>query len=501
MSGSNTPNVGDGSSTPRPARSSRRGGRGRGRGRGGRGHSHQQAPVSSANNAPQTEQTRSGLAPPPQIQPQPQPQNEAANPNTTPSSGQRSRRGPRGGRRRSGRGGSAQQEASQRPARTRAAGGRAFQGRLTRPPHSSEDGLLDGQEDTAADLGLRADAPAFVPGVSQPNGSVSAEPSSVLPSAAAPHKGKGKAKNARSRPAKVTTKSEAEDIVTRIHEDISNNLYECPICTIEIGRKSRVWSCRLCWTVFHLSCVKKWSKNEGAAAQDASRRAGEEGDASTPLTPAGVRRKSTHARSLVSLRTPAGRHVPAREKDARTLATRLATLDLVLLVLRWDRLRIAFVAGTPLRNAARTPTTTMDGAAERYVVIYYHAANIRAPDHAMRDYVALARILRILRSGRDVSAVETNAIGPLIAAFTFAKGVAIPKMRRWPIARDPRMWYHTVLAERLDSRVYRDTLLERPAKTQFQTAWRPVVRFCAVDTRVKRFATQVLVVLACELSR
>ncbi|KKK23473.1 hypothetical protein AOCH_005211 [Aspergillus ochraceoroseus] len=492
MSGSNTPNAGDGSSTPRPARSSRRGGRGRGRGRGGRGHSHQQAPVSSANNAPQTEQTRSGLAPPPQIQLQPQPQNEAAIPNTTPSSvsnlvedlGE-------------GDEVDAVEAHNKRPASDRLAHELLEGGRFR-----DEDGLLDGQEDTAADLGLRADAPAFVPGVSQPNGSVSAEPSSVLPSAAAaPHKGKGKAKNARSRPAKVTTKSEAEDIVTRIHEDISNNLYECPICTIEIGRKSRVWSCRLCWTVFHLSCVKKWSKNEGAAAQDASRRAGEEGDASTPLTPAGVRRKSTHARSLVSLRTPAGRHVPAREKDARTLATRPATLDLVLLVLRWDRLRIAFVAGTPLRNAARTPTTTMDGAAERYVVIYYHAANIRAPDHVMRDYVALARILRILRSGRDVSAVETNAIGPLIAAFTFAKGVAIPKMRRWPIARDPRMWYHTVLAERLDSRVYRDTLLERPVKTQFQTAWKPVVRFCAVDTRVKRFATQVLVVLACKQSR
>lgn len=32
-------------------------------------------------------------------------------------------------------------------------------------------------------------------------------------------------------------------------------------------RHSRgVWSCRTCWTVFHLGCIKKWSTNEGSAA-------------------------------------------------------------------------------------------------------------------------------------------------------------------------------------------------------------------------------------------
>lgn len=70
-------------------------------------------------------------------------------------------------------------------------------------------------------------------------------------------------------------------MITRIHEDIAHNLYECPICTVELGRKSRVWSCGLCWTVFHLSCVKKWSKNEGAAALDGARRL-EDGETSAP---------------------------------------------------------------------------------------------------------------------------------------------------------------------------------------------------------------------------
>ncbi|GMF77084.1 unnamed protein product [Aspergillus oryzae] len=136
------------------------------------------------------------------------------------------------------------------------------------------------QVDTAVDandLGLRADAPAFVPGTqSEP---VANEPTPSTTSA--PTKKKPKAKNAPPPPPKVTTKSVAPDIATRIHEDIAHNLYECPICTAELGRRSRVWNCGLCWTVFHLSCVKKWSKNEGAAAQDSARRQGE-GDSTTP---------------------------------------------------------------------------------------------------------------------------------------------------------------------------------------------------------------------------
>ena len=70
-------------------------------------------------------------------------------------------------------------------------------------------------------------------------------------------------------------KSKAADIPTRTHEDIANNLYECPICTIEIGPKSKVWQCKTCWTVFHLGCIKKWSTNEGAAAAQQRTQEGE----------------------------------------------------------------------------------------------------------------------------------------------------------------------------------------------------------------------------------
>lgn len=60
------------------------------------------------------------------------------------------------------------------------------------------------------------------------------------------------------------SKSQAPDFATRTHEDIDNGYYECPICTNEVRRNSKVWSCNTCWSVFHLSCIKKWAMNQGA---------------------------------------------------------------------------------------------------------------------------------------------------------------------------------------------------------------------------------------------
>ncbi|KAJ5628159.1 Zinc fingerNF-X1-type [Penicillium lividum] len=143
-----------------------------------------------------------------------------------------------------------QPQAQSRGMRVRGFGGGA---RLTKPEQESDDGTLV--------EGLRADVAAFVPGV--PTSNMDSGPST---------KGKGKAKpKGPPKPPKVTTKSIANDIATRIHEDIAHNLYECPICTSELGRRSKVWSCELCWTVFHLSCIKKWSTNEGAAALNNNR--------------------------------------------------------------------------------------------------------------------------------------------------------------------------------------------------------------------------------------
>ncbi|KAE8146222.1 hypothetical protein BDV25DRAFT_162931 [Aspergillus avenaceus] len=248
---------------PRPSR--------RGRGRGHRGsHRRPQAQTEQSPNIPQ----------PPAGQPSQAQPAESSQQQPIPDA-PRSRRNPRRGRG-GARGGGAPPEGNSRRQRQRggdritASAGRRFEGRLTKPDQAPENDQVDGASDPQ-NLGMRADAPTFVPGLPSENPTTQTTPSTT-PSAA---KGKSKANNVQPpRPPKVTTKSVAPDIATRIHEDIANTLYECPICTGELGRRSRVWSCELCWTVFHLSCVKKWSKNEGAAAQDASRR--QDGEASAP---------------------------------------------------------------------------------------------------------------------------------------------------------------------------------------------------------------------------
>lgn len=105
---------------------------------------------------------------------------------------------------------------------------------------------------------LQPDAPEFYPGQQQ---------------ARIAHPYGHKTMDGNEGPKKATTprarrdsnlKSTAPDIATRTHEDISNGLYECPICTSEVTRTSKIWSCKTCWTVFHLTCIKKWSTNEGS---------------------------------------------------------------------------------------------------------------------------------------------------------------------------------------------------------------------------------------------
>ncbi|KAL3248588.1 hypothetical protein ABHI18_011978, partial [Aspergillus niger] len=215
------------SSTPRP-RPPRRG-----RGRGGRGRQT----VNQAQVQTQTEtQTQTAPDAPPRTQPQP--------PTDTTPNGDAPRppRGPRGGNKRGGRGAGA----SRRPRggdQATLPAGRIFGGRLTRPEQEQDGQAIPGG-DGVDEAGLRADAPVFVPGAAPaqqqqqsgeevPKGAASA-------SGTGRGKGKSKAKNNNNNsgsniqkqprsqppppPAKVTTKSTAPDIATRIHEDIAHNL-------------------------------------------------------------------------------------------------------------------------------------------------------------------------------------------------------------------------------------------------------------------------------------
>ncbi|KAI0136450.1 NF-X1 type zinc finger protein [Xylariales sp. AK1849] len=121
--------------------------------------------------------------------------------------------------------------------RTTVGAQRAFGGHLTTEHEAEELG----------EAGLSADAKAFVPG--------QAVHGTRGPRAAAASKSKPQLLSRGS-------KSTAPDLSTRIHEDISNGQYECVICTNEVLPNSRVWSCSICWTVAHLSCVRKWYANQ-----------------------------------------------------------------------------------------------------------------------------------------------------------------------------------------------------------------------------------------------
>ncbi|KAK5720239.1 FKBP12-associated protein [Elasticomyces elasticus] len=139
------------------------------------------------------------------------------------------------------RGGGARRSRGGRPAQNRTVNGRQFGGRLT------SDATNAPLQAPATQQSLQADAPAFVPGQT-----------ATMRSKQQPNKPRPQQKR--------LPKSQAPDIATRTHEDIDNGHYECPICTSDVNRKAKVWSCETCWTVFHLACVKKWSSNEGSAA-------------------------------------------------------------------------------------------------------------------------------------------------------------------------------------------------------------------------------------------
>ncbi|KAI1344987.1 hypothetical protein F5Y15DRAFT_364398 [Xylariaceae sp. FL0016] len=108
-------------------------------------------------------------------------------------------------------------------------------------------GLLTSAHDSAVMASLNADAAVFVPG--QPVSNTSH--GSTL----------------QNNTARRGSKSTAPDLPTRIHQDISNGQYECVICTNEVLRNSRVWSCSICFTVTHMSCVKKWYSNRNRATE------------------------------------------------------------------------------------------------------------------------------------------------------------------------------------------------------------------------------------------
>ncbi|RHZ63816.1 hypothetical protein CDV55_105125 [Aspergillus turcosus] len=428
--------------TPRP-KSARR----RGRGRGGRG-SLQSIPT-APNTQPETQETPQVLA------------SEASSLNGQPHESLRPARGSRGGKR-DGRGGGASQDNGRRGGRGRGdhskavsggLGGRTFEGRLSRPERASDEDQPDDTVDVK-DLSLRADAPDFVPGAPT-NGVV---PNGVTSSSAGSTTGKGKSKNVQPRPPKVTTKSTASDIATRIHEDIAHNL--------QMGSPvHRVPGAALA-VIFHTR-------------------------SSRPLIPVGVRRRSTPVRYLAFPHTRAVKPAHDRAKAVRIRAIRLAMLVLVHLVPRWARLRIVSVGGIRRLSAARIQITRMVGAVGRYAVTCSPAANTRVLGRAMRAFTEM------LCSSKDEEFESQLARGDdvvlSIAECTFVKKVAILRMLFPLIVRGRRMSFLTVLAGRRRWQRCLASLPAHPVRILYPTARSPVARCWIVGTLATRSATPVRV--------
>jgi hypothetical protein len=216
-------------------------------------------------------------------------------------------------------------------------------------------------------------------------------------------------------------------------------------------------------------------------------------------TLAGVRRRSTHARSLGFRLIRVDRLVRESERGVRIPVMRRAMLGRVHLVQRWDQLRIVSAVGIHRRSVVKIRTTSGDGAAERFVEICYLAANIPVLDRVMKVSAvpARSRLMRVVtvakcrpkcsavpemrswtvscyitamwRSGRGASTAGILAVGRSIAVCTSVKRAVILKTLRRHIARDRQTWSPTAPVGRRPWLISRATLPGKPVTTRFRT--------------------------------
>jgi len=93
----------------------------------------------------------------------------------------------------------------------------------------------------------------------------------------------------------------------------------------------------------------------------------------------------------VYLHTPVAKRAREPAEDVLTHATRLVMQALAHHVQQWVRPRIASVAVTPPRSAARIPIMKTVGVVEKYAVTFYRAENTPALSLVMKVFVALVR--------------------------------------------------------------------------------------------------------------
>ncbi|KAK9425054.1 putative RING-type domain-containing protein [Seiridium unicorne] len=243
---------------------------------------------------------------------------------------------------------------------------RTFGGQLTTDQQAEGQ---EGEEETRVP-GLRVEAKAFVPGQPTHNSRNAAE--AVVPKGKAQHVRRG-------------SKSVAPDLPTRIHEDITYGQYECVICTNEVLVNSRIWSCSICWTVSHMSCVRKWYTNQMKKPEQPGAQA-----------PSGWRCPGCNSSMTEEPSTYhcwCGKEVnPNPGQLVLTRAARwFAMQDHVRLVRRWGLAYRAFVESMFPRNVAARQITPMAGVARRSAETFFPAENMNAPAPVIRGYVAVVR--------------------------------------------------------------------------------------------------------------
>lgn len=55
----------------------------------------------------------------------------------------------------------------------------------------------------------------------------------------------------------VEIESQRENLI----DSLMKGNYECMVCLKELNKRDQIWSCSACYHIFHLRCIKKWSKS------------------------------------------------------------------------------------------------------------------------------------------------------------------------------------------------------------------------------------------------
>lgn len=50
------------------------------------------------------------------------------------------------------------------------------------------------------------------------------------------------------------------DLVESLLAEIEDGEYLCLVCADDLNAQSEIWSCEVCYRVYHLPCIRKWAE-------------------------------------------------------------------------------------------------------------------------------------------------------------------------------------------------------------------------------------------------